>query len=60
MHLLLSVYNVRSREYMNKICNGKFGIFLVTQSPFDIIILHNVVEEIHIVGHTYGCYDPED
>ena len=35
-------------------------MFLVTQSPFDIIILHNVVEEIHVVGHTYGCHDPED
>lgn len=60
MHLLLSVYKVGSREYMIKICKGKFGIFLVTQSPFDIIILHNVVEEIHIVGNTYGSYDPED
>lgn len=33
---------------------------VITQSPFDIIIFHYVVDEIHIVGHTYWCYNPEN
>lgn len=39
---------------------GKFCVFLVTHSPFDIFILHDVTEEIYIVGHTYRCHDPEN
>lgn len=38
----------------------KILVSSLSELPFDIIILHDVVEEIHIVGHTYGCHDPEN
>lgn len=32
----------------------------ITESPFDITIVHDVAEEIYVVCHSYGCYDPEN
>lgn len=45
---------------MNKKHKESIFVFLITQSPFDIIVLHDVAEEIHIVGHTYRCHNPEN
>ena len=38
----------------------EFGVSLIAQAPFDIIVLHDVAEEINIVGHTHRCHDPEN
>lgn len=34
--------------------------FCIPLSPFDIIVLHDITQEIHIVSNTYRCQDPKN